>query len=279
MQLAKSIVKTFTHSKLIHSKFKIMNNQHKESKITLLGAGPGDPDLLTLKGVKALQAADVVLYDALTNEALLEHAPADAIKVYVGKRSGEHSYPQETINKLMIDYALNYGHVVRLKGGDPFVFGRGYEELDYAASYSIPVDVIPGISSSIGVPGLQQIPVTHRGLSESFWVITGTTTSGEVSNDIYQAAESNATVLVLMGLKKLAKIVEIFKAAGRQHLPAAVVQNGSFEDEKLVVGRVETIESLVQQENIKAPALLIFGEVVSLHPSFKNLVKQYASIA
>ncbi|MCX2473403.1 uroporphyrinogen-III C-methyltransferase [Pedobacter sp. MC2016-05] len=256
-----------------------MINQHKESKITLLGAGPGDPDLLTLKGVKALQAADVVLYDALTNEALLEHAPADAIKVYVGKRSGEHSYPQETINKLMIDYALNYGHVVRLKGGDPFVFGRGYEELDYAASYSIPVDVIPGISSSIGVPGLQQIPVTHRGLSESFWVITGTTTSGEVSNDIYQAAESNATVLVLMGLKKLAKIVKIFKAAGRHHLPVAVVQNGSSEDEKLVVGRVETIESLVQQENIKAPALLIFGEVVSLHPSFKNLVKQYASIA
>jgi uroporphyrin-III C-methyltransferase len=250
-----------------------------ESKITLLGAGPGDPDLLTLKGVKALQTADVVLYDALTNEALLEHAPAEAIKVYVGKRSGEHSYPQDTINKLMIDYALNYGHVVRLKGGDPFVFGRGYEELDYAASYSIPVSVIPGISSSIGVPGLQQIPVTHRGMSESFWVITGTTTSGEVSADIYQAAHSKATVLVLMGLKKLSKIVEIFKAAGKHHLPTAVVQNGSAADERLVVGVVETIESLVQQENIKAPALLIFGEVVSLHPSFKKLIKQYASIA
>ena len=256
-----------------------MVNQNKESRITLLGAGPGDPDLLTLKGVKAMQAADVVLYDALTNEALLAHAPVEAIRVYVGKRSGEHSYPQETINKLMIDYALNYGHVVRLKGGDPFVFGRGYEELDYAASYSIPVDVIPGISSSIGVPGLQQIPVTHRGMSESFWVITGTTTSGEVSNDIYQAAESNATVLVLMGLKKLTKIVEIFKAAGRSNLPAAVVQNGSSAEEKLVIGVVDTIESLVQQENVKAPALLIFGEVVSLHPSFKKLVKQYANIA
>ena len=256
-----------------------MVNQNKESRITLLGAGPGDPDLLTLKGVKALQTADVVLYDALTNEALLEHAPVDSIKVYVGKRSGEHSYPQEAINKLMIDYALNYGHVVRLKGGDPFVFGRGYEELDYAASYSIPVDVIPGISSSIGVPGLQQIPVTHRGMSESFWVITGTTTSGAVSNDIYQAAESNATVLILMGLKKLSSIVEIFKAAGKHNLPAAVIQNGSSEEEKLVVGVVKTIENLVQQENVKAPALLIFGEVVSLHPSFKKLVKHYASIA
>ncbi|PWS31228.1 uroporphyrinogen-III C-methyltransferase [Pedobacter paludis] len=256
-----------------------MVNQNKESKITLLGAGPGDPDLLTLKGVKALQTADVVLYDALTNEALLEHAPAEAIKVYVGKRSGEHSYPQDTINKLMIDYALNYGHVVRLKGGDPFVFGRGYEELDYAASYSIPVSVIPGISSSIGVPGLQQIPVTHRGMSESFWVITGTTTSGEVSNDIYQAAQSNATVVVLMGLKKLSKIVEIFQAAGKGNLPTAVVQNGSATDEKLVVGVVDTIESLTSQENIKAPALLIFGEVVSLHPSFKTLVKHYAAIS
>lgn len=254
-------------------------NINKEPKITLLGAGPGDPDLLTLKGVKALQAADVVLYDALTNEALLEHAPQSAIKVYVGKRSGEHSYPQDTINKLMIDYALNYGHVVRLKGGDPFVFGRGYEELDYAASYSIPVSVIPGISSSIGVPGLQQIPVTHRGLSESFWVITGTTTSGEVSNDIYQAAHSNATVVVLMGLKKLDRIVEIFKTAGKRNLPAAVIQNGSSEEEKLIISTVENIRKEVIQENIKAPALLIFGEVVSLHPSFKNIVKQYAAIA
>lgn len=254
-------------------------NLEREPRITLLGAGPGDPDLLTLKGVKALQTADVVLYDALTNEALLEHAPTEAIKVYVGKRSGEHSYPQETINKLMIDYALNYGHVVRLKGGDPFVFGRGYEELDYAASYSIPVSVIPGISSSIGVPGLQQIPVTHRGMSESFWVITGTTTSGEVSKDIYQAATSNATIVVLMGLKKLSKITDIFKAAGKKQLPAAVIQNGSANDEKVIIGSVETIDALVKDANIKAPALLIFGEVVSLHPSFKTLVQHYASIA
>ena len=254
-------------------------NKNIEPKITLLGAGPGDPDLLTLKGVKALQAADVVLYDALTNEALLEHAPAQAIKVYVGKRSGEHSHSQDAINQLMIDYALNYGHVVRLKGGDPFVFGRGYEELDFAASYNVPVTVIPGISSSIGVPGLQQIPVTHRGLSESFWVITGTTTNGEISEDIYQAANSKATVVILMGLKQLSKIVEVFKAAGKLQLPAAVVQNGSTATEKLVISTVENIVSKVEEEQIKAPALLIFGEVVSLHPSFKNVIAQYAAIA
>ncbi len=257
----------------------MQQNKHIEPKITLLGAGPGDPELLTLKGVKALQAADVVLYDALTNETLLEHAPESAIKVYVGKRSGEHSHSQDSINQLMIDYALNYGHVVRLKGGDPFVFGRGYEELDFAASYSVPVAVIPGISSSIGVPGLQQIPVTHRGLSESFWVITGTTTNGQISDDIYQAANSNATVVILMGLKKLAQIVAVFKAAGKSQLPAAVVQNGSAENEKLVISTVEHLLKKVEQEQIEAPALLIFGEVVSLHPSFKNIVKQYAAIS
>lgn len=248
-------------------------------KITLLGAGPGDPDLLTLKGVKALATADVVLYDALVNEALLIHAPAKAIQVYVGKRAGEHAFEQDAINKLMIDYALNYGHVVRLKGGDPFVFGRGYEELDMADSYNIPVTVIPGISSAIGVPGLQQIPVTHRGLSESFWVITGTTSNGTVSDDIYQAAKSNATVIILMGLKKLPQIVEIFKAEGRNNLPAAVVQNGSSHNEKLIVGKVDSILAISEKEKIEAPALLIFGEVVSLHPSFKTLIAPYVSIA
>src|SRR6201994_3023887 len=178
----------------------------KEPRVTLVGAGPGDADLITLKGLKALKTADVVLYDALVNEELLEYAPENSVKVYVGKRSGDHSYSQEAVNKLMIDYALNYGHVVRLKGGDPFVFGRGFEELDHAADYSIPTQVIPGISSSIGVPGLQHIPVTHRGLAESFWVITGTTTNGKVSEDLYQAAKSNATVVVMMGLHKLAEI-------------------------------------------------------------------------
>src|SRR6201989_3606744 len=131
-----------------------MTSTNKTPRITLVGAGPGDAELITLKGLKTLKQADVVLYDALVNDELLEYAPAEAVKVYVGKRSGEHSYSQEAVNKLMVDYAINYGHVVRLKGGDPFVFGRGYEELDHAASYSIPAEVIPGISSSIAIPGL-----------------------------------------------------------------------------------------------------------------------------
>ena len=251
----------------------------KEPRITLLGAGPGDPELITLKGVKALATADVVLYDALVNEELLSYAPETAVKVYVGKRSGDHSYSQDAVNKLMIDYALNYGHVVRLKGGDPFVFGRGFEELDFAASYSIPALVIPGISSSIGVPGLQNIPVTHRGLSESFWVVTGTTANGKVSNDLYEAARSKATVVVLMGIHKLAEIAEIFKKEGRNKLPVAVIQSGSTTNEKVAIGIVDTIVEVVEENKITSPALIVFGEVVSLHPKFQSISEFYETIA
>jgi uroporphyrin-III C-methyltransferase len=251
----------------------------KEPRITLVGAGPGDADLITLKGVKALKSADVVLYDALVNEELLEFAPVHAVKVYVGKRSGEHSYSQEAVNKLMIDYAINYGHVVRLKGGDPFVFGRGYEELDFAASYSIPAHVIPGISSSISVPAMQNIPVTHRGLSESFWVVTGTTANGKVSKDVYEAAKTNATVVVLMGILKLAEIADIFKKEGKNKLPVAVIQSGSTKDEKVAIGIVDTIVDVVAEYKITSPALIVFGEVVSLHAKYQPIKEFYDIIA
>jgi uroporphyrin-III C-methyltransferase len=250
-----------------------------EPRITLVGAGPGDVDLITLKGVKALKTADVVLYDALVNEELLEFAPENSVKVYVGKRSGDHSYSQDAVNKLMVDYAINYGHVVRLKGGDPFVFGRGFEELDFAAAHHIPAQVIPGISSSIGVPGLQHIPVTHRGLSESFWVLTGTNANGKVSDDIYQAAKTNATVVVLMGLNKLAEITEIFKKEGKNKLPVAVIQSGSTVKEKVAVGIVDTIVELVEEKKIAAPALIVFGDVVSLHPQFQPIKAFYDTVA
>ncbi len=251
----------------------------KEPRITLVGAGPGDADLITIKGIKALKTADVVLYDALVNEELLEFAPENAVKVYVGKRSGDHSFSQDAINKLMIDYALNYGHVVRLKGGDPFVFGRGYEELDHAASYSIPAEVIPGISSSIGVPGMQQIPVTHRGLSESFWVVTGTTADGKVSRDLYEAARTKATIVVLMGIHKLAEIAEIFKKEGKHKLPVAVIQSGTTENEKVAVGIIDTIVEVVEDKKITSPALIVIGEVVSLHPLFQPIREFYDIIA
>ncbi|GAA4309506.1 uroporphyrinogen-III C-methyltransferase [Mucilaginibacter gynuensis] len=255
------------------------NHQNKISRITLVGAGPGDTDLITLKGIKALQAADVVLYDALVNEELLAFAPADAVKVYVGKRSGDHTYSQSVVNQLMVDYAINYGHVVRLKGGDPFVFGRGFEELEFAAENNIPAQVIPGVSSSIGVPELQGIPVTHRGKSESFWVVTGTTANGKISADLIDAAKSKATVVVLMGIHKLAEITEIFKAEGKNNLPAAVIQSGTTVNEKIVVGVVDTIVDMAKENNITSPALIVFGEVVSLHPQFQPIKALYDTLA
>src|SRR5690606_21121037 len=184
--------------------------------ITLVGAGPGDADLISLKGLKALSKADVVLYDALVNEELLEYAPQEALRVFVGKRANKHAYSQQEINELMVSYARSNGHVVRLKGGDPFVFGRGGEELEYAAKHQIRATVVPGISSSIALAGLQGIPLTYRGISESFWVITGATTAGVISKDIYAAAKTAATVVVLMGLNKLTEIVRVYEEEGRQ---------------------------------------------------------------
>jgi uroporphyrin-III C-methyltransferase len=251
----------------------MIQDKIKEPRITLVGAGPGDAELITLKGIKALQTADVVLYDALVNDEILAFAPASATKVYVGKRSGDHSFSQENINKLMVDYAFNYGHVVRLKGGDPFVFGRGHEELDFAAAHNIPTQVVPGISSSIGVPGLQGIPVTHRGLSESFWVVTGTTSDGKISADLHQAAKSNATVVVLMGIHKLKEIAAIYQQNGKGNLPVAVIQSGTTINEKVAIGLVNTIVGLTKEQGISSPALIVFGEVVSLHPKFE-LVKE-----
>ncbi|MBC7654721.1 MAG: uroporphyrinogen-III C-methyltransferase [Oligoflexus sp.] len=246
-----------------------------EPKITLIGAGPGDADLISIKGAKALAKAEVVLYDALVNEALLEMAPENAIKIFVGKRAGQHSLKQEEINQLLVDSALRYGYVVRLKGGDPFVFGRGYEEIDFAHSYNIQTEVIPGISSAISVPALQGIPLTHRGLSESFWVITGTKANGEISNDLQVAVKTKATVVILMGVNKIKEIVAIYKNNGLGRLPVAIIQNGSTPKEKAAVGVMNTIVEQIEENKIGAPAIIVIGEVVSLHPTFQPILASY----
>lgn len=252
---------------------KTAEKQYVEPRITIVGAGPGDPDLISIKGVKALKSADVVLYDALVDEALLAYAPQQAIKVFVGNPSGDENFSQDVVNQLMIDYALNFGHVVRLKGGDLFVFGRGYEEVDYAASYSVPATVVPGISSAISVPGLQGIPVTHRCVSESLWILSGTDVDGNLSGELLDAAYSKATVVVLLGYDKLADIVEIYQKAGKGRLPAAVIQNGSMANEKIAIGVVNTIEEAAYEKQIdhSGPVLLIFGQAVALHQDFQPI--------
>jgi uroporphyrin-III C-methyltransferase len=250
-------------------KLKIMNTKNKiYPKLTLVGAGPGDPDLITIKGVEAIASADVILYDALVNKELLAYAPADALLIYVGKRNNDHTYSQEQINALIVDSAFSYGHVVRLKGGDPFVFGRGYEELAYAELFNIETTVVPGISSSISVAALQGIPVTNRGTSESFWVITGTTKNGQLSADIKLAARSKATVVILMGLNKLKEITEVFKENGKQDTAISIIQNGSLPSERIALGTIDSIVDIAAAEKIEAPAVIIIGDVVKLHAAF-----------
>lgn len=250
-----------------------------QAKVTLVGAGPGDPDLITLKGIKAIASADVILYDALVNESLLEHAPANATKIYVGKRAERLSTSQDYINQLLVDYALTHGHVVRLKGGDPFVFGRGGEELDYVRQYGIETAVVPGISSSVGLSGLQQIPLTYRGIAESFWVITGSTTEGHISADLYTAVNTDATVVVLMGFSKLKEIVKLYQQAGRGDLPIALIQNGSLANEKLVMGRIDDIVTAAEESLVGVPAIIIIGEVVAKHQEFNKLRQELVSIS
>lgn len=242
--------------------------------VTLVGAGPGDLDLITLKGIKAIRTADVILYDALVNEELLEYAPAHCEKIYVGKRAERPSTRQESINQLMVDYALTHGHVVRLKGGDPFVFGRGGEEIDFVRTHGIETAVVPGISSAIGLSGLQQLPLTYRGISESFWVITGSTQEGHLSEDLYRAVQTTATVVVLMGYGKLPEIVELYQQHGKGDLPIALIQNGSLPNERIALGTVDSILEEAKSQLLGVPAIIILGEVVRKHRAFQSVLAE-----
>jgi uroporphyrin-III C-methyltransferase len=238
----------------------------QKPKVTLVGAGPGDPELITLKGMRALSSADVLLYDAIIHDEILSFAPINAIKIFVGKKKGVCQFPQEEINALLVENALKHGHVVRLKGGDPFIFGRGHEELVYVESFNIETEVIPGISSSIAVPELQRIPLTRRGVNDSFWVLTGTTRDHQLSADIQIAAKSNATVVVLMGMTKLQDIVQLFIEEGKSNMPVAIIQNGTMPDQRYALGTVSTIVEIVKKSGISSPAVIVIGEVVRLHP-------------
>jgi len=232
-------------------------------KLTIVGAGPGDADLITLKAIKAIKSADVILFDALVNEELLQYASRKAEKIFVGKRKGCYAYQQNQINDLIVERALRCGHVVRLKGGDPFIFGRGAEELEYAKEYAIEVAVVPGISSCAAVPAYQGIPLTKRNVSESFWVITGTTKSHQISGDIALAAKSTATVVILMGMSKLSEIVQIFSNEGKSEMAVAVIQNGTRINQKYGIGTIGTIKEIVKEKQLSNPAIIIIGEVVN----------------
>ena len=238
------------------------SNQLPTAKLTVVGGGIGDPDLLTIKALKAIRSADVILYDALINEDILAYACSGVPRIFVGKRKGYKRFTQQEINHLIVAQARASGHVVRLKGGDPFVFGRGMEEILYAAEHGLDTAYVPGVSSAIAAAGLANIPVTHRAVSRGFWVISATTVDDKLHEDLALAAQSNATVVILMGLGKLREIVDIFYQNGKKDLPVAIVQNASLPNEKKVFGTVKSIEQLAAAERIGTPAVIVAGETV-----------------
>jgi uroporphyrin-III C-methyltransferase len=231
-----------------------------QPKVTLVGAGPGDPDLLTIKGANALAEAQVVLYDALANEEILTYAPKKSIKIFVGKRKGCHAYSQDEINQLIVDNALTYG---------------GSEEIDFVESFGIPTAVVPGISSSVAVPAYQGISLTKRGVSESFWVITGTTSDRKLSTDVALAAQSSATVVILMGMSKLNQIVNLFQNESKGASPIAIIQNGTTPKEKIGVGTIDTIQQVVAEKKLSSPAIIVIGEVVRESNKLKDFYHDY----
>jgi uroporphyrin-III C-methyltransferase len=250
----------------------------KTPKLTVVGAGPGDIDLITLKAIKAIKSADVILYDALINEELLEYAPEQTERIFVGKRRGCYAFQQEQINELIVYKAKEKGHVVRLKGGDPFVFGRGAEEIDYVRTFGLETFVVPGISSAAAVPAYQGIPLTKRGASESFWVITGTTKNHQLSTDVALAAKSTATVVILMGMHKLEEIVRVFSNEGKRDTAVAIIQNGTRANENVGIGTISSIQNIVEEKQLSSPAIIVIGDVVKERAVLGRIYTEVAEV-
>ncbi len=238
-----------------------MHNYKHKGKITLVGAGPGDPDLITLKAIKKLNKADVVFYDALVNPVILDHA-YQAKQVFVGKRKGLHRFSQDRINEMIIGAAQEGQKVVRLKGGDAMVFGRAMEELTAARSLGLETEVVAGISAYCGIMAQQQIPLTKRCTYESFWVTTGYTCDGKISEDIHLAAKSSATVVVYMGMTHIIDIINAFRQHKPADYPVGIYQDGTLDTARHVIGNLDNIVELKQQHRIKNPAIIVFGAAV-----------------
>ncbi len=234
----------------------------KQPYIHLVGAGLGAPDLISVRGLNAIKNADAILYDALVDKQLLTHAKKDAKILFVGKRSYQHSYKQEEINQLIVEYAYQYGNIVRLKGGDPFVFGRGKEETDYIDNFGIPYEIVPGISSSIGAATLSNIPLTKRGVNESFFVVTATTKENQISNDLFIASQSSATVVILMGTRKIKEIQQLFLMNKKNRTPVAFIENASMPNHRTLFTNVKNMYDEAVIQNLKSPAIILVGESI-----------------
>jgi uroporphyrin-III C-methyltransferase len=235
--------------------------------VYLVGAGPGDPELITVRGLRRLREADVVVHDRLVHPDLLAEAPAGAERIDAGKaprRSGRPSASQEAIHALLVDRARAGRVVVRLKGGDPFVFGRGGEELLACAAAGVPCEVVPGVTSAVGVPTAAGIPLTHRGLAASFAVVTAHR-AADLDDVDWPALARADTLVVLMGVARLPYVAAALIRAGRPRTtPAAIVERGTWEDERVVVGTLADLAARAAAAGVRSPATIVVGETVAL---------------
>ncbi|NMM28758.1 MAG: uroporphyrinogen-III C-methyltransferase [Glaciimonas sp.] len=246
--------------------------------VYLVGAGPGDPDLLTLRAVKLLQQADVVVYDNLVSEDVVNFARHGAQRIYVGKERSRHTMPQEKINQLLVTLAKEGKKVVRLKGGDPFIFGRGGEELEVLVEHAIPFEVVPGITAANGVSCYSGIPLTHRDYAQSCLFATGHLKDGSLDLDWQSLTRKNQTVVIYMGLGALAEIAQQLIAHGMPAgMPAAIIEKGTTSNQKVVTGTLETLPDLVRTLGLKSPCLIIVGQVVALHKRLQWFVRDKIS--
>ena len=239
-------------------------NKNAKGKVYLIGAGPGDPELITLKGERLLKNCEAVVYDRLIPESLLYLVPENCEKIDVGKTPGGISVPQEDINRILVRKAEEGKKVVRLKGGDPFVFGRGGEEVLALQKAGIDFEVVPGISSSLSAPALGGIPVTHRNVSRSFHVITGHRDKEEGDWDFKNLAKVEGTLIFLMGMESIKTITaELIKEGKDSSTPAAVISNAARDNQITVRGTLGTISEIASGRNIKAPAVIVIGETAA----------------
>lgn len=236
-------------------------------RIWLVGAGPGDPELLTLKAVSVLRQADVLVHDRLVDPRVLDHAPAGARRIYVGKQRSRHALPQGEINALLVAEALKGLSVVRVKGGDPFIFGRGGEEMEAARAAGVPVDIVPGITAAVGAGAAAQLPLTHRDDASAITFVTGQCKPGQ-AQDWRGLAGPGRTLVVYMGVSQAGQIATSLIDQGIEAaLPAAIVENATHADQRVYLATVGTMASLIISQGIASPALLVIGDVARRMPA------------